>query len=116
VNGLNRKTLQGETVATLVGSTELHVAACAYSRGQAKELREAETTAVGGTNTFRLAQLRGVHELEAAVHSDALTSIGCTVAVLEALGYETRNLHAARVNAEIRALLRTSQAPTDKRP
>jgi len=107
---VSKRALSAQASATIAAGIVTHVKAAVSCIGQAKELLEEErklrTLVEEGecdrAMPARLAAQRAVHELEAAVHSAALTSIGCTLATLEAQGFEVRRLCEVRWDAEAR--------------
>lgn len=109
-----RRLLSQATSAMLVRSIETHVTLAAMCRRQGAELAETEGEVVE-SQALALAQVRATHELERATHCAALTSIGCTIATLEALGYEVAALATIQNEAEDRER-KKDEAPAEDEP
>lgn len=105
-----KKALSPEVSAALALAVEFHVKAAQAALGQARGLFGLQNRAAQGgddevsiLDPLGLSTQRAVHELEAALHATALTSITVALANLEAQGFEVRGLVAARTDAETRA-------------
>ncbi len=107
---MSRLKLSPGISAMIAAGIETHVGALAACHGQAREIFQlqkdaAEATEEGDeeldlTDPLGLSTQRAIHELEAAVHASALTSIGLTLATLDAQGIEVRPLLSVRDHAE----------------
>jgi uncharacterized protein (DUF4415 family) len=125
---MSRRHLSPETSAVIAAGIELHVGALAACRGQAQEIFKLQKNAAEDTedgdeeldlaDPLGLSTQRAIHELEAAVHASALTSIGLTLANLDAQGIEVRPLVSVQLDADVLERFRetTGADPEGRKP
>lgn len=85
--------------AMLVTAIAHHVRKSAICNGQARAIFELEKKARPDV-ARDFARQRATHELEEGLHAAALTSITCTLANLEAHGFEVRGLLTVQGDCE----------------
>jgi hypothetical protein len=124
---VSRRHLSPEISGMIANGIATHVGALAACQGQAKEIFELQKAAAEDTedgdeeldlaDPLGLSTQRAIHELEAAVHAAALTSIGLTLANLDAQGIEVRPLVSVPFKTEARSFrAKDGGDPEDRDP